>query len=83
MGEYTQALMMSGLAVRMAHALQVNVEYSTDILCAEKAESSPSVLERECRRRLMWACYILDAWTGSGVDQLTLLRETDIKIQLP
>jgi hypothetical protein len=31
----------------------------------------------------MWACYVLDAWTGSGVDQLTLLRETDIKIQLP
>lgn len=31
----------------------------------------------------MWACYVLDAWTGSGVDQLTLLREDDIEIQLP
>ncbi|KPM34860.1 hypothetical protein AK830_g11721 [Neonectria ditissima] len=83
LGEYTQALMLSGLAVRMAHALQVNVEYSPDILCAESNEGAPPAVEKESRRRLMWACYILDAWTGSGVDQLTLLREADIKIQLP
>ena len=25
----------------------------------------------------------MDAWVGSGVDQLTLLDENDIKIQLP
>ncbi|KAF5000711.1 hypothetical protein FGRMN_1552 [Fusarium graminum] len=83
LGEYNQALMLSGLAVRMAHALQLNVEFSPDILCAEANESSPPAVEKESRRRLMWACYILDAWTGSGVDQLTLLREADIKIQLP
>ncbi|KAH7144551.1 fungal-specific transcription factor domain-containing protein [Dactylonectria estremocensis] len=83
LGEYTQALMLSGLAVRMAHALQVNVEYSPDILCADSVEGAPPAVEKESRRRLMWACYILDAWTGSGVDQLTLLREADIKIQLP
>ncbi|KAM5353832.1 hypothetical protein ACJ41O_000482 [Fusarium nematophilum] len=81
--EYTQALMLSGLAVRMAHALQLNVEFSPDILCAEANETAPPAVEKESRRRLMWACYILDAWTGSGVDQLTLLREADIKIQLP
>lgn len=82
-GEYTQALMISGLAVRMAHALKINAEYNSDILCAESDDSSPSVVSRESRRRLMWACYILDAWSGSGIDQLTLLRENDIKIQLP
>ncbi|KAK0388456.1 hypothetical protein NLU13_4700 [Sarocladium strictum] len=83
LGEFTQALMLSGLAVRMAHALKINTEYSPDIMCTEVDESAPSVVARESRRRLMWACYVLDAWTGSGVDQLTLLRETDIKIQLP
>lgn len=75
--------MLSGLAVRMAHALKINTEYSPDIMCTEQDESAPSVVARESRRRLMWACYVLDAWTGSGVDQLTLLRENDIKIQLP
>ncbi|OAA38365.1 Transcription factor [Metarhizium rileyi] len=91
LGEYGQALMLSGLAVRMAHALKINTEYNSDILCTEEEEeeekgedsSTPSVASRESRRRLMWACYVLDAWTGNGVDQLTLLRENDIKIQLP
>jgi hypothetical protein len=75
--------MLSGLAVRMAHALKINVEASPDVLCSEPNESAPSVVTRESRRRLMWACYVLDAWAGSGIDQLTLLRENDIKIQLP
>ncbi|OAA47225.1 Fungal transcriptional regulatory protein [Beauveria brongniartii RCEF 3172] len=82
-GEYSQALMMSGLAVRMAHALKINSEHSADIMCSDSDEAAPSIVSRESRRRLMWACYILDAWAGSGIDQLTLLRENDIKIQLP
>ncbi|KAJ6779754.1 hypothetical protein PWT90_06286 [Aphanocladium album] len=77
------ALMMSGLAVRMAHALKINSEHSPDIMCSDADEAAPSVVSRESRRRLMWSCYILDAWAGSGIDQLTLLRENDIKIQLP
>lgn len=75
--------MISGLAVRMAHALKINTEYDPDILCTQADTAAPSVASRESRRRLMWACYVLDAWAGSGVDQLTLLRENDIKIQLP
>ncbi|KAG6000381.1 hypothetical protein E4U21_005544 [Claviceps maximensis] len=83
LGEYGQALMISGLAVRMAHALKINTEYNSDILCTEEDKGAPSVASRESRRRLMWACYVLDAWAGNGADQLTLLRENDIKIQLP
>ncbi|KAG5992193.1 hypothetical protein E4U43_003829, partial [Claviceps pusilla] len=83
LGEYGQALMISGLAVRMAQALKINTEYNADILCTQGDAAAPSVASRESRRRLMWACYVLDAWAGSGVDQLTLLRENDIKIQLP
>ncbi|KAK5997596.1 putative transcriptional regulatory protein [Cladobotryum mycophilum] len=83
LGEYSQALMLSGFAVRMAHALKINTEASPDIMCTETNDSAPSVVTRESRRRLMWACYVLDAWAGSGIDQLTLLRENDIKIQLP
>lgn len=75
--------MLSGLAIRMAQALKINTEYSPDIMCTEGVGTSPSVVSRESRRRLMWACYVLDAWTGSGPDQLTMLRESDIKIQLP
>jgi hypothetical protein len=74
--------MLSGITTRMTQALQINLEYNTDILCQE-AESNLPVTARESRRRLMWSCYIMDALVGSGVDQLTLMDERDIKIQLP
>lgn len=74
--------MLSGLTTRMTQALQINLEYNTDILCQDTENGLP-VTAKESRRRLMWSCYIMDALVGSGVDQLTLMDERDIKIQLP
>ena len=82
MGDFGNAFMISGLTARMAQALQINLEHSTDILCQDST-SSPGASTKESRRRLMWCCYITDSLVGSGVDQLTLIREPDIKIQLP
>jgi hypothetical protein len=81
-GNYANAFMLTATAVRMAQALQVNIEHSTDILC-NSPSPSPSASSKESRRRLMWSCFIMDCWVGSGVDQLTLLDERDINIQLP
>lgn len=80
-GNYAGSFLLTGLVIRMAHALQINNEASTDILCKKDGPNEASV--RECQRRLMWACYMLDVWAGSGVDHLTILNEKDIKIQLP
>lgn len=74
--------MLSGTAVRMSQALQINLEFSTDILCNENS-SRLLCCARESKRRLMWSCYVLDSWVGSGVDQLTLIDDKNIKIQLP
>lgn len=82
MANFPQAFMLSALTARMTQALQINLEYSQDVLC-EDSDSSPSVTVRECRRRVMWSCYITDALCGSGVDQLTLIKDEDVKIQLP
>jgi hypothetical protein len=82
LGNFSNAFMLSGITTRMTQALQINLEYNTDILCQE-VESTLPVTARESRRRLMWSCYIMDALVGSGVDQLTLMDERDIKIQLP
>ncbi|KAL1866975.1 hypothetical protein VTK73DRAFT_4444 [Phialemonium thermophilum] len=79
LGNYAHSLMISGFTTRMAHALQLNLEYSV----VSRGGSPPPPTYTESRRRLMWACYILDVWTGSGVDQLTLLHESDIHIRLP
>jgi len=54
-----------------------------DVLCNEEGASPNEVSVRESRRRLMWACYMIDVWAGSGVDHLTILNEKDLKIQLP
>ncbi|KIW47518.1 uncharacterized protein PV06_00211 [Exophiala oligosperma] len=83
MANYTQAFMLSALMTRMTHALQINLEYTDDILGHHVDSNSLSVTARESRRRLMWSCYITDAQCGSGVDQLMLLEDKDIKIQLP
>ncbi|CAG8879372.1 unnamed protein product [Penicillium nalgiovense] len=82
LGNFANAFMLSGLTTRMTQALQINLEYNTDILCRNNGNGLP-VTAKESRRRLMWSCYIMDALVGSGVDQLTLMDERDIKIQLP
>ena len=81
-GRFASAFMLSGVSARMAQALQVNVEYSTDVLCTQSSDG-PSPAAREARRRLMWCCYIMDSTVGSGVDELTLLDDSNIKVQLP
>jgi hypothetical protein len=82
-GNYAGSFLLTGLIIRMAHALQINQEYSEDILCKDQSCVANDTSLRECRRRLMWACYMVDVWAGSGVDQLTILNERDIKLQLP
>ena len=82
MSNFGNAFMLSAITARMAQALQINLEHSTDILCQDSS-SSPDASNKESRRRLMWCCYISDSLVGSGVDQLTLIKEADIKIQLP
>ncbi|KAJ5745287.1 hypothetical protein N7520_010469, partial [Penicillium odoratum] len=79
-GSYASAFMLSGMTARMSQALQLNLENSADVLC-QKSDSS--AITNETRRRLMWSCYLLDSWVGSGVNQLTLLEDRDLKIQLP
>lgn len=82
LSNFGDAFMLSGIAARMLQALQINLEHSTDILC-EHATSGPSASTKESRRRLMWCCYVSDSLIGNGVDQLTLIKEENIKIQLP
>jgi hypothetical protein len=83
-GDYSLAFMLTGVTTRMSQALQLNLEYSADILCESVGNATlPSCTTKESRRRLMFSCYVADATVGSGVDQLTLLNDKDIKIQLP
>lgn len=80
-GSYASAFILSSITARISQALQLNLESSADVLCTKSDSACP--IANESRRRLMWSCYIMDSWVGSGVNQLTLLEDKDLKIQLP
>ena len=82
-GNYAGSFLLTGLVIRMAHALQLNNEVAPETFYMQFKGNPDEVSVRESRRRLMWACYMIDVWAGSGVDHLTLLNERDLKIQLP
>ncbi|KAF4453133.1 hypothetical protein F53441_4130 [Fusarium austroafricanum] len=81
MANFTQAFVFSALMARMTQALQLNLEYSSDLF--DQTPNALSATARESRRRLMWSCYVTDVLCSNGVEQLTLIFEKDIKIQLP
>lgn len=82
MANFTEAFMLSSLMARMTQALQINLEYSIDLL-DQSQDIALSPTTRESRRRLMWSCYVTDVLCSSGVTQLALIHEKDLNIQLP
>jgi hypothetical protein len=79
-GDYAQAFLVSGMVARHFQLLQLSLEYDTDITCRT---SRLRASEKETRRRVAWACYVLDALIECGVDQLRLISADNIHVQLP
>jgi hypothetical protein len=79
-GDYSRALIVSGQVARHLQLLQLNVECEQNPQSRNAEVSTPV---RESRRRLMWACYLLDALIECGVDQLRLISPEDIRVPLP
>lgn len=67
-----KALMLLGLASRLAFAKRLNHE-----------DPSLSVVEQESRRRLMWSVFVLDKFCSGGVGELTLIPAEYMEIRLP
>jgi hypothetical protein len=79
-GDYAQAFLVSGMVARHFQLLQLSLEYDTDITC-RTSRLRPS--EKETRRRVAWACYVLDALIECGIDQLRFISASNIQVQLP
>ncbi|KAK5171472.1 uncharacterized protein LTR77_004617 [Saxophila tyrrhenica] len=71
-GRHLRAWLYSGLALRIAHALQINVEH----------QDQP-VTVREVRRRILWSLVVTDSLTESGTRPLSGLRVHDLTVGLP
>lgn len=76
--------MLSGMATRMAYALQLHRELDYDPL-GQKADKQPelSFTDREIRRRAMWSSLLMDRFTASGTERPMFADEETVKIQLP
>ena len=74
--------MFGGMAIRMAYALQLHQELDDDPL-GRKDIGESSFIDREVRRRLMWACFSMDRFNSSGTGRPMFIVEDDIKVQLP
>lgn len=84
-----------GQAMRMGYALQLHKEHDHDSLGVAQAERAAasgrpipqipelSFLDREIRRRTMWACYLMDTFNSSGTERPSFLNEDYFLIQLP
>lgn len=73
---------LGGQAIRMAFALQLHKDLEYD-----PTRSNPGVqlsfIDREIRRRTMWACFLMDRFNSSGTDRPMFIKEETLKIQLP
>ncbi|KAK8113697.1 hypothetical protein PG999_005766 [Apiospora kogelbergensis] len=73
---------LGGQAIRMAFALQLHKDLEFD-----PTRSNPnaqlSFIDREVRRRTMWACFLMDRFNSSGTDRPMFIREETVRIQLP
>ena len=76
--------MFSGMATRMAYALQLHRELDHDPLGRKNDKKSElSFTDREIRRRTMWACFLMDRFNSSGTERPMFADEENIKVQLP
>lgn len=78
---------LAGQAIRMAYALQLHQDLDYDPHKPKVDESGNlvklSFVDREIRRRTMWACFLMDRFESSGTGRPTFIKEETLEIQLP
>lgn len=73
---------LGGQAIRMAFALQLHKDLEYDPMQLNPTKQL-SFIDREIRRRTMWACFLMDRFNSSGTDRPMFVKEETVKIQLP
>src|SRR5277367_2138444 len=73
---------LGGMAIRMAYTLQLHKDLDYDPM-NRSSKTKLSFIDREVRRRTMWACFLMDRFTSSGTNRPMFVKEETIKAQLP
>ncbi|KAF7554834.1 hypothetical protein G7046_g6702 [Stylonectria norvegica] len=74
---------LGGQAIRMAFALQLHKDLERDPFGNKGKGAQLSFIDREIRRRTMWACFLMDRFNSSGTDRPMFIKEETLKIPLP
>ena len=74
--------MLGGDAIRMAFALQLHKDLEHDPQ-RPRSNAPLSFVDREIRRRTMWASFLMDRFTSSGIDRPMFVKEEDVKMLSP
>ncbi|KAF6515006.1 hypothetical protein HZS61_006140 [Fusarium oxysporum f. sp. conglutinans] len=74
---------LGGQAIRMAFALQLHKDLEYNPSGRNGTKTQLSFIDREIRRRIMWACFLMDRLNSSGTDRPMFIREDTIQIPLP
>lgn len=85
-GQSSMAWVMSGFAVRMAHALHLNEEFYEDPIGLpqnQPAGFTVTFKDREIRRRTFWALFVMDRLNSAGEHRPFTIKNDEMKIQLP
>lgn len=72
---HMNAWVLSGLAIRIAQGLQLNLEIPD--------ETRTTITVREIRRRLMWSCLVMESMIETGRSPLSRLDLSSIEVRLP
>lgn len=77
--------MYGGMAHRMAYALQLHKDLDYDPLLNGRSRDAAklSPIDREIRRRTMWACFMMDRFNSSGTERPMFANEKNLALQLP
>ncbi|KAI9740704.1 MAG: hypothetical protein M1818_004669 [Claussenomyces sp. TS43310] len=73
---------LGGMAIRMAYALQLHKDLDHDP-CKRDGKTTLTFIDREIRRRTMWACFLMDRFNSSGTDRPMFIKEETLNLQLP
>jgi hypothetical protein len=74
---------LGGQATRMAFALQLHRDLDHSPAGKDGQAQPLSFIDREIRRRIMWACFLMDRFNSSGSDRPMFIKDETVQIPLP
>ncbi|PKC11181.1 hypothetical protein RhiirA5_354612 [Rhizophagus irregularis] len=79
-----RAWMYIGMAIRMAQEIGLHkIDETASGAQPVKLKSEATFIQKETKRRIFWACFLLDRYSACALGRPTLIDEDDCDVRLP